>query len=774
MQFIQQSKKNSVEFFGGIYGEWIDQLPAMLDEKIVATKNVGQRNRYMDAREAIVPKLESLHSRYQRALTQSFDNFAAGYEAEEDEAYDAAGLALVDKAKYEDDVAVRTMATKCGALNAEELWKLNRRFAVARGGKKCLDEMNPCGPQQLCDAMRESLRKLDIDAQVKLMLYRQYDQQVLVQAGAFYKTLNRELAEQGVLRNLSFSAASAAPRQVVGGAPQVVASADNAIESASAAPSPERTAAGKGKTGAANDAAHPENAAPNEAETSLVPVVSAEMERKQTRVIEAIKAVQHKRRKSDRQRSRTMGGANYGALCANGVAGEADTFTPIDLAAALRTLQVAMQLPMSRQAPPRAIAETEGLLIGELGALAEGQERQKVDAVDADTIDLVGMLFEYMLDDPQLPDGLKSLLSHLHTPYLKVALLDQAFFASARHPARILLDLLAAAGARWLQEGDDDDKVYQRIRLVVERIIKEFDDDIAFFDELLKDFTSFVKLLERRADLAAQRTVEAERGLDQLSQAKGLVEQQVSQRIGGTALPGPVMELLEQPWTDFLVFNYLRHGDKSDVWLSSLQVVERVVACTQPLQMDSDSAELEKQYSELNDRVQQGFDSLGYDRDDGERMLLALREIQRQALKGLAPKLDDTKFSRRADKPRSAIARQIKQQRCEAKPEAASEAQRLSPQEKALAEKLSSVSFGTWFEFKQGVNGPSRRLKLSWYSSVSGNYMFVNHSGVKSEVKSLHQLLRSMNDGSVVMLDRENRNFFERAVSSVLGRLNKA
>ena len=49
---------------------------------------------------------------------------------------------------------------------------------------------------------------------------------------------------------------------------------------------------------------------------------------------------------------------------------------------------------------------------------------------------------------------------------------------------RAFLHMMAAAGARWLQEGDDDEKVYQRIRMVVERIIKEFDDDLAFAEQV--------------------------------------------------------------------------------------------------------------------------------------------------------------------------------------------------------------------------------------------------------------------------------------------------
>ena len=67
-------------------------------------------------------------------------------------------------------------------------------------------------------------------------------------------------------------------------------------------------------------------------------------------------------------------------------------------------------------------------------------------------IDVVGMLFEYMLNDENLPDNVKALLSHLHTPFLKIAFLDPDFFEHSEHPVRLLLNSLTEAGSRWLDK----------------------------------------------------------------------------------------------------------------------------------------------------------------------------------------------------------------------------------------------------------------------------------------------------------------------------------
>src|SRR3546814_4455044 len=59
-----------------------------------------------------------------------------------------------------------------------------------------------------------------------------------------------------------------------------------------------------------------------------------------------------------------------------------------------------------------------------------------VGEIDDDVINLVSMLFEFILDDRTLPDSLKALIGRLQIPLLKVAVLDKTFFSRGSHPAR--------------------------------------------------------------------------------------------------------------------------------------------------------------------------------------------------------------------------------------------------------------------------------------------------------------------------------------------------
>ncbi|MGH8771260.1 MAG: DUF1631 family protein, partial [Burkholderiales bacterium] len=74
--------------------------------------------------------------------------------------------------------------------------------------------------------------------------------------------------------------------------------------------------------------------------------------------------------------------------------------------------------------------------------------------MDAMTLDIVAMLFDYILDDKDIPTAMKALIARLQIPVLKVAMLDKKFFAKKSHPARRLLDQLAYAAIGWSQEDE--------------------------------------------------------------------------------------------------------------------------------------------------------------------------------------------------------------------------------------------------------------------------------------------------------------------------------
>lgn len=754
MDLYKRCRDQSVKFFTDSFRETLQKADELLSGYMDKAPGNVQRMRFLEAQTAIRDNAKPFVEGFRVELHNAFERYYAGLDEEEQaEDEQPEGLELVDQDRFEDEIAVNMMISRANASNAESLWKLNKRLAVVRGGKKLNDQANPCGPFQLSHSVKKAIEPFDLPTPVKIILYKIYDKHTLVRAGKFYDKMNDQLAAEGVLENLTFEvvkeAGSDYPGQDVPGAAEAEA---------------EEAAAGMPPQG-------PDGTSEADLVASIIPLITREVQLRQSQLLDAIRTLQS-RRASTGPRRATAVGVDYGRIQTDGTLGSPDTFSREDLATALSSVQQSLQVPDTLESVPNKVEDNESQLVAQLETLGNQTDQQKVTNTDADTIDLVGMLFNYMLDDSQVPDSVKSLLSHLHTPYLKVALVDKAFFAKANHPARQLLDLMAASGARWIQDEDSDQQVFERMRGIVERVVNEFEEDLALFDDLLNDFTRFIRLLEKRADLAEKRHKETEKGLEQLATAKNLADDVVRARLENSNLPAPIMELLEKPWTDFLVFNYLRHGKESKAWESALKVVEGVIRSLQPDQ-GADLDQVKKQHEKLNNSVEEGLANIGYNSEEAERLIEALNEAQGLALQGLKPVLDEQKYQPRTEEGRrgSAIERQLEQQRSRDDGEEKLDISALSADERALMDKLSRIEFGTWFEFRRASDSRVQRLKLAWYSSVSGNYMFVNHSGVKCAVKPLYALVRGITEGSITMVDKENRNFIERALTSVLGRL---
>ncbi|WP_411390237.1 DUF1631 domain-containing protein [Pseudomonas sp. MPB23] len=145
-------------------------------------------------------------------------------------------------------------------------------------------------------------------------------------------------------------------------------------------------------------------------------------------------------------------------------------------------------------------------------SVKSGKSRVVEDA-DEDVINLIALLFEFILNDRSVPDAFKALIARLQIPMLKVAVLDKSFFSRASHPARRLLNEIAAAVIGWSPQHDyPRDNLYVRIEQVVQRLLNEFVEDPAIFSQLLAQFGEFTANERRRSELLEQHTRNAEEG----------------------------------------------------------------------------------------------------------------------------------------------------------------------------------------------------------------------------------------------------------------------
>jgi hypothetical protein len=87
----------------------------------------------------------------------------------------------------------------------------------------------------------------------------------------------------------------------------------------------------------------------------------------------------------------------------------------------------------------------------------------------------------------------------------------------------------------------------------------------------------------------------------------------------------------------------------------------------------------------------------------------------------------------------------------------------LGLREARIHNRLRQLPFGTWFEFTDPATGEATHRKLAWFSPVSGNSLFVNRRGQRSDVMNLQELARAIANGRVREVPPVQENLLDRA-----------
>ena len=211
-------------------------------------------------------------------------------------------------------------------------------------------------------------------------------------------------------------------------------------------------------------------------------------------------------------------------------------------------------------------------------ANAAPDSRHELSATDADTIDVVSLLFNVLNDDKTMALPIRALLNLLQIPVAKVALLDKSLFSQEVHPARKLMDELVASGLGWKPGVEASrDFYYKKIREIVELVLTEFSDDIHLFQHALADFMIFRDVETKRRAIAAQRLIERGKGQARAEAGNDFVKREIAARIDSITLPVRVRDTIKFYWSKLLFMIYLREGEEGENWLAAIKVVDELV-----------------------------------------------------------------------------------------------------------------------------------------------------------------------------------------------------
>ncbi|MGG5872425.1 DUF1631 domain-containing protein [Pseudomonas peli] len=705
-----------------------------------ATSNAEQ-NAFFEAMRDLRLKRKNIERGF---LQKVFEAFATlnQYEIGKPAPLDAVSfdtLSLVQNDALEESVALDSMVAKVVSRDGTALSHLTTRFN-AMVSKKLDDKSNPVGPTSLCEFFLDACSSLGVEIRVKLIILKLFEKYVLSDLDQLYAEANQALIAAGVLPEL---------------------------KSAPARRNPSRASASAG--GARQDAS---------------PELSAEFA--DEGVQEVFGALQE-----------LLSQARGSVIPRRNRPADAMPISSNDLMRLLSHMQQRAPAQVSDDFDLRE--QLEGLLTR---ASAKAGKARVVGEVDEDVINLVSMLFEFILDDRTLPDSLKALIGRLQIPMLKVAVIDKTFFSRGSHPARRLLNEIASAALGWGEQDDAQrDSLYQKIEQVVQRLLNDFVDDPVIFSELLAEFLAFTGDERRRSELLEQRTRDAEEGSAKAALARREVEQALNERLLGKTLPEVVVRLLQEAWSKVLMLTCLKHGVESAEWQAALATMDDLVWSVELHEEPEARMRLLEMVPGLLKALREGMASAAFDPFSTGEFFSQLEALHVQAFQRFKrslpeenPQGDVPPLAEIGEEQRAALAEAgielplLELPAAEAVEEPAmvevvEEIILLAPGELRAAEpeaslpdddesllQVDNLRVGSWVEFQEDEEH-KLRCKLAAVIKPTGKYIFVNRTGMKVLEKTRMGLAVEFRRGAIRLLD--DALLFDRALESVIGNLRK-
>ncbi len=614
---------------------------------------IGKQTVYFDAMREVRRKRPDIESSFVAAFRRDYDATARGdgdsSPSPVDDELRGLELSLVDNDELEEDLAAGNAAAKIAATCQDELLTLEQRMAVLLNKPELSSAEDPLAPKLICNAFKGATEQVEAETEVKLIVFKLFERAVALEMKSIYEEINRHLAENGVVPKVS-----KVPRQrpapgrsspQPGGTPEEALG--DALPDAYPGASPvEATATqdpmGSGITGAGAMEGYPPLLAAHAPTSGDLLALLQQMVGIDAPVSETSgtdmgwSAGPGADLPAGSQPMPGPGAVPAGVpLAAPGQGGIASgSVMPAD-AGVLHKLTL-----LQRGEPKAALDQTSeldaaSLRAGNVNVLRELRSSgfaNSMNVVDVMTFDVVTMLFDFILDDKNVPDAMKALIGRLQIPVLKVAMIDNSVFSKKAHPVRRLLDTLAQVALGWNEDQGQDDPLYTMVESIVGRVAEGFEDDISLFADLLSELEAFATEQQTSAAQREDQSAEGVQGRERLTESRDRANTAVEAGLAGKEAPPAIRDFLYQRWRDVLAFAHIKDGEDCTEWPSAVQTMDDLIWSVDSKAGAEEQRRLVGMLPDLLKRLKQGMSLAGMTKEQATDFLSDLAQLHAAAV----------------------------------------------------------------------------------------------------------------------------------------------
>lgn len=428
-----------------------------------------------------------------------------------------------------------------------------------------------------------------------------------------------------------------------------------------------------------------------------------------------------------------------------------------DTGSLARENQVAQSLAALQHRDPaelQAALQRAGSLLNwleeHLDALPELAGTRGVNRESRSRLQLVDRLFGTLDAHFNLHEALRPTVERLQLPLARLALHEPHFFLDPAHPARQLMDRLAALAT----EANFPNRVLeQRLQAIAGDIADRYDGDSSVFADALAQLEHLGEQQASALNRNIERVVAAREGKARLEHARQAVDQLIARTLPSPLAPTVLLDVLAGGWRDLMVLVRVKQGPDSEDWHEQAYMLQQAAGWLQ-----------ERSEGALDDDVlvQQGLEADPF---------VDLLEQQLSAAS-----LGSPEITGHLDTLRGILAGEIPVSLTTAPETTETEAQRTQRQRERIEQtrhlrrwvrRVEQLELGTWLSYRDQEGRPLR-MRLAWVSEDRERYLFVNERGQKVAELGRVALARRLSHGVKPPTPEEHLSVVDRSMYSTL------
>lgn len=758
----------------GLTGCMFDSADDMLFQMAENADSNELQNEYFDTmrmlrvqRKPVIQNFaDSLKARLQPAKTE-----VDSADFDEDE------LSLVDQSEMEELVAIASMHSKAMNLYGDVVHHLEARIEHLALKSPGIFNKDALSPKSLCESFSEALADLELSTNIKLVLFKLFDQEVILHLQPLYQKLNQLFIEQGILPQIKTANSQHTPasRHTTQSEPTPGGDANYAMFRDNMVCQP--------STSSYYAASHNPGYNPglNPGATGVPMGTPTAHSGNGVGNAPADSASNHLQQEINRVASQFIYGGTTASTARSSGAGPANQFYDRrDVMQALSSIQQQTLGNTAGNAQPVLInsAELKQALLNQIGQQSAGTISRQVSRVDEKTIDFIEMLFDAIIADDTISEPVTNLLLRLQIPVVKVAMIDENFFGASEHPCKTTLNMLAYLG-RGI--ADRSDPLFDKLEQVVESILNEFDIE-------LESFENAVCLLEEIEQDEISRSAEIEMETQKAvlhAHARDMVLAELQQHARNQQLPKVSQKLILKHWSTLMFHRYIKHGKQSEQWQQASSAARQLIQLLQPIASSQSHFRLQSEKDEVLEFMHANLLKTRQNPAEFENEINQVSEL-------LESMLEQSRFSDQAlnhsaeqslisDSYYTDVSAELDgEAELDAMPdpqlEMIDEIDPLQEQARLAREKVanlpSEIRPGVWFKVFNGEDNAARRAKLSVIVMEEAKLVFVDRMGVKVIEKDAEEFLNEINTEQSSLI--ADHSAFDHALGMVINSLSAA